>query len=81
VCKKVIETLDKANLPGTTEGIMVKFADANHRRKTSEGSVCVCVCVCVCVNNHCDICFISCVDRWREYDEVRMDANQIKSWL
>ncbi len=36
VCKKVIEMLDKANLPGTTEGIMVKFADANHRRKTSE---------------------------------------------
>ena len=36
VCKKVIEVLDKANLPGTTEGIMVKFADANHRRKTSE---------------------------------------------
>lgn len=36
-CKKVIEMLDKAKLPGTTESITVKFADSgSSRRKLSK---------------------------------------------
>lgn len=39
-CKKVIEILDKANLPGNSESITVKFADSgSSRRKLSK---CLC---------------------------------------
>ena len=41
-CKKVIDALDKAKLPGTAEGITVKFADSgSSKRKQSECAISV----------------------------------------
>ena len=46
-CKKVIDTLDKAKLPGTSESITVKFADSgSSRRKLSKLFAYGCITTC-----------------------------------